>query len=159
AMTLLIALVVVAPFVIVGVTLAENFDRMAEFTKRFAEQGPPDPPAWVSRLPLIGEPTRAYWARFAHDTPQLLAELKTLVDPLKTALLSGGAGLAQGLLQLTLSVLIVYFLFRDGDAATLRLRAAVDRIAPNRGRRLLEVAAGTTRGVVYGILGTALAQG
>src|SRR5262249_58776049 len=96
AMTLLIALVVLTPFVIVGVTLAENFDRMAEFTKRFAEQGPPDPPEWVSRLPLIGEPARAYWASFAHDTPQLLAELKTLVDPIKTALLSGGAGLAQG---------------------------------------------------------------
>jgi predicted PurR-regulated permease PerM len=56
-------------------------------------------------------------------------------------------------------VLIAYFLYRDGDAATLRLRAAVDRIAPKRGRRLLEVAGGTTRSVVYGILGTALAQG
>src|SRR5215212_8953137 len=38
AMTLLISVVVLAPFVIVGVTLAENFDRMAEFTKRFADQ-------------------------------------------------------------------------------------------------------------------------
>src|SRR4029079_12708606 len=109
------------------------------FTKGFTEQGPPDPPGWVSRLPLIGEPMRAYWARFAHDTPQVLAELKTLIDPLKVALVSGGAGLAQFVLQLTLSVLIAYFFYRDGDAATLRLRAAVDRIAPNRGRRLLEV--------------------
>jgi predicted PurR-regulated permease PerM len=62
-------------------------------------------------------------------------------------------------LQLTLSVLIAFFFFREGDAMTRRLRAAIERIAPNRGARLLEVAAGTTRGVVYGILGTALAQG
>jgi len=159
AMTLLISVVVLAPFVIVGVTLAENFDRIAEFSKRFAEQGPPDPPAWVGRLPLFGEQARAYWARFAHDTPELVSEIKKLIEPLKTTLLSGGAGVAHGLLQLTLSVLIAFFFFRDGDAATLRLRAAVARIAPNRGPRLLDVAAGTTRGVVYGILGTALAQG
>lgn len=159
AMTLLIAVVVLAPFVIVGLTLAENFDRMADFTKRFAEQGPPDPPVWVSQLPLIGEQARAYWARFAHDTPELVSELKKFMDPIRTALLSGGAGVAEGLLQLTLSVLIAFFFFRDGDAATLRLRAAVNRIAPDRGPRLLDVAGATTRGVVYGILGTALAQG
>ena len=89
----------------------------------------------------------------------MMAELKKLIDPVKSTLFSGGASVVQGLLQLTLSVLIVYFFFRDGDAATRRLRAAIERIAPNRGARLLDVAAGTTRGVVYGILGTALAQG
>jgi predicted PurR-regulated permease PerM len=158
-MTLLIAGVVLIPFVIVGVTLADNFDRMAEFAKRVIDQGPPDPPAWVAGLPLVGDGLQAYWIDLAHDTPRMMTELRKLVDPAKAALLSGGASVAQGLLQLTLSVLIVYFFFRDGEAATLRLRAAVARIAPNRGPRLLDVASGTTRGVVYGILGTALAQG
>ena len=158
-MTVLIAAVVLMPFVIVGVTLADNSDRMAEFAKRVVDEGPPDPPAWVPGLPFVGDRLQAYWADLAHDTPRLMAEMKKLVDPAKATLLSGGASVAQGLLQLTLSVLIVYFFFRDGDAATRRLRAAIERIAPNRGARLLDVAAGTTRGVVYGILGTALAQG
>jgi len=158
-MTLLIAAVVLAPFVIVGVTLADNFDRIAEFAKRLVDEGPPDPPAWVAGVPLVGASLQAYWGDLAHDTPRLISELRRFMDPAKAALVSGGANVAQGLLQLTLSVLIVYFFFRDGDAATRRLRAAVDRIAPNRGARLLDVAAGATRGVVYGILGTALAQG
>ncbi len=159
AMTLLIAVVVLAPFVIVGFTLAENFDRITEFSKRFMEEGPPDPPAWVGHLPLVGGQAQAYWARLAHDTPEVVSELKKYVDPIRNALVSGGAGVAHGLLQLTLSVLIAFFFFREGNAASLRLRAAVERIAPDRGGRLLQVAAGTTRGVVYGILGTALAQG
>ncbi len=159
AMTLLIAVVVVMPFVIVGVTLADNFDRMAEFAKRFIDEGPPDPPAWVAGLPLVGDRLQAYWGDLAHDTPRMMAELKKLFEPAKAALASGGANVAQGLLQLTVSVLIAFFFFRDGDAATQRLLAAVERIAPNRGPRLLDVAAGTTRGVVYGILGTAIAQG
>jgi predicted PurR-regulated permease PerM len=159
AMTLLIAAVVLIPFVIVGVTLADNFDRMSEFAKRMFEQGPPDPPAWVGQLPLVGERVQAYWIDLAHDTPRLMAELRKLFDPAKAALLSGGAGVARGLLQLTLSVLLMYFFLRDGKAAMRRLRAAIERIAPNRGARLLDVAASATRGVVYGILGTALAQG
>src|SRR5664279_578267 len=39
--TLVILLVVVAPFVIVGVTLAENFDRLVEFARGLIERGPP----------------------------------------------------------------------------------------------------------------------
>ena len=159
AMTLLIALVVLIPFVIVGITLADNSERMTEFAKRFVEEGPPDPPAWVATLPFVGERLQAYLADLAHDTPRLMIELKKLVDPARTVVVAGGASVAQGLLQLTLSVLIAFFFFRDGEAATRRLRAAVERIAPNRGGRLLDVASNTTRGVVYGILGTALAQG
>ena len=61
-------------------------------------------------------------------------------------------------MQLALSIFIAFFLFRDGVAAAGRLTAAVDRIGGERGRHLLVVAGNTVRGVVYGILGTALAQ-
>src|SRR6185369_13161300 len=39
-----------------------------------------------------------------------------------------------------------------------RLAGIIERIAGERGRHLLGVAAATVRGVVYGILGTALVQ-
>ena len=158
-MSLLIAVVFVAPFVIVGVTLADNSVRMAQFTREFMDEGPPDPPGWVANLPLIGERASSYWSGVAHDTAQFTTELGKLIDPAKAWLLAGGASIAQGLLQLTLSILIAFFFFRDGDAAVLRLRAALVRIAPRRGTRLLDLAASTMRGVVYGILGTAVAQG
>jgi predicted PurR-regulated permease PerM len=50
-------------------------------------------------------------------------------------------------------------MFRDGDAIVERLRGATQRIAGERGERLADVAAATVRGVVLGILGTALIQG
>ena len=158
-MALLIAAVFLAPFLIVGLTLADNSVRMAAFARTFMEQGPPDPPGWVARLPLIGERAAAYWSGFAHDTAQFTVELKRLVDPAKAWLVAGGAGIAQGILQLSLSILIAFFFFRDGDAAVLRLRAVLARLAPRRGARLLDLAASTMRGVVYGILGTAVVQG
>src|SRR5262249_23041023 len=46
-----------------------------------------------------------------------------------------------------------------GEAMSQRLAAGAGRLAGERGRHLIAVAAGTMRGVVYGILGTAIAQG
>lgn len=158
-MTLLILTVVVAPFVIVGTTLAENADRVYLFSKQFVERGAPDPPAWVAQIPLVGERVASYWASFAHDGAKLLSELARFVDPLRSFAFSLGAVVGDGLLQLTLSVFIAFFFYRDGDAIVARLRGAVSRIAPRRGLHMLDVADSTTRAVVYGILGTALAQG
>jgi predicted PurR-regulated permease PerM len=67
--------------------------------------------------------------------------------------------LGHGLLQLTLSVFIAFFLFRDGLFAVERLGTAVERISGEKGKRLMILAGKTVRGVVYGILGTALVQG
>jgi predicted PurR-regulated permease PerM len=158
-MTLLILAVVVAPFVIVGATLAENADRLYQFTRELIARGPPDPPAWLAGIPLVGERAAAYWSSFAHDSAGLMEELRRFVDPLRALAFRAGAVVGDGLLQLTLSVLIAFFFYRDGDAIMARVRGAVSRISPARGLHMLEVAGATTRAVVYGILGTALAQG
>jgi predicted PurR-regulated permease PerM len=63
-----------------------------------------------------------------------------------------------GLLRLAFSLLIAFFLFRDGTKAAEQLSAAILRIGGERGTHLLDLAGNTVRGVVYGILGTALVQ-
>ena len=158
-MTLLILIVVVSPFLVAGATLAENADRLVEFSRAFVERGPPDAPVWLAQLPLVGERAATYWGRFAHDSAALLAELRRLAEPMKDFAYSSGAAIGSGLLQLTFSVFIAFFFYRDGDGIISRVRSAVNRIAPKRGAHMLEVAGDTTRAVVYGILGTALAQG
>ena len=157
--TVIILLVLVTPFLVVGVTLAENSERVTAFVRGLIELGPPDPPTWVNELPIFGERISTYWSSFAHDSEATLVELRKYIEPAKSYALKGGAVVAEGLLQLTLSVLIAFFFFRDGDAIVARLRRAVSRIAPDRGPHMLQVALATTRAVVYGILGTALAQG
>jgi predicted PurR-regulated permease PerM len=158
-MTVLILMVVVAPFVIVGATLAENAERVGDYARGVIERGPPAPPAWVSKIPLVGERASAYWATLSHDTAGLLEEMRRFLDPVRQFAFRLGAVVGDGLLQLTLSVLIAFFFYRDGEAIMARVRAAVERISPARGEHMLDVAAATTRAVVYGILGTALAQG
>ena len=158
-MTLAIAAVLLAPFVIVGFSLADNARELIDAGRRFIAEGPPDPPAWVGGLPLIGPRVEAYWAGFAHDSARVLAELKNYIDPIRAFALASGEALLHGILLLALSVFIAFFVYRDGEAMTRRLLRTVERMFGARGRHLANVAAATTRGVVYGILGTALLQG
>ena len=71
-----------------------------------------------------------------------------------------GAGLSLGnaVVQLILAMLTAFFLYRDGVAVRRSLVSAGRRIAGDNAPRLLRVAYATINGVVYGVLGTALAQ-
>ncbi len=158
-MVLLIAVTVLAPFVIVGVTIADNAANVTDWVQELVREGPPEPPSWVAGLPLIGERAAATWGSFAHDTASLLGEARKYFEPARKLLVASGATVLGGILQLALSIFIAFFFFRDGDALVERVQAGVGRIAGERGRGLAFVAATTVRGVVLGILGTALAQG
>lgn len=158
-MVLLIAIALLAPFIVVGATIADNADQVAAWWRQLLVSGPPEPPAWVAQLPLIGERASAYWAGMAHDTAQLIDEMRKYVEPARRIALASGAVFGAAVLQLTLSIFIAFFFFRDGEIVVERLRSASARIAGERGFQLAVVAAVTVRGVVLGILGTALVQG
>jgi predicted PurR-regulated permease PerM len=67
--------------------------------------------------------------------------------------------LGQGIIQLVLSVFIAYFFYRDGDRVVARIVAGGRRIAGDQTQYVLGVVGHTVRGVVYGVIGTAMAQG
>ena len=149
----------VAPFVFVAMSLADSIAELVEASRRAFEHGPPVPPAWLVDLPLVGDTLASYWHTLTHDGTRLLEELKGLIAPARSVLVAGGGLLFAGLLQLGLSVLVAFFLYRDGDAAAARMVRMAGRIGGARGIHLLHVAGNTVLAVVYGILGTALAQG
>lgn len=159
AMVLLLALLMLAPFIVVGLTIADNAERVASWGRQLLATGPPEAPAWVAALPLIGTTIADYWNGMAHDTAHLLSVLSQYVEPLRKLAVASGASVLGAVLQLTLSVFIAWFMFRDGHAIAARLRIAGERIAGERGAHLADVATATVRGVVLGILGTALVQG
>jgi predicted PurR-regulated permease PerM len=158
-MTMAVSLVMLAPFVIVVLGLADNAAELVDALRRVFENGLPDAPAWVRDLPIIGDRVEAYWRALVHDENRLLDELRTMLVATRAFLLTGGGYLAAGVMQLALSVLVAFFLFRDGEAAAARLQHATLRVAGPDARYLLDVAGQTVNSVVYGILGTALAQG
>lgn len=157
-MTIGVAAVLVLPFVLVGVTLAENVSAWAQALKDWAARGLPPPPAWVAQIPVLGAALVDYWNQLESQSG-LLEAAKAALNPVRDGVIAGGAVLGRGTLELGLSVFIAFFVFRRGDELAVGLRQALTRLIGPRARQFIDVAGGTIQGVVYGILGTALAQG
>lgn len=157
-MSLAMILTLLLPFVIVGISLADNAKELGVAIQKWAAAGPPAPPEWLAKFPVIGTRASEYWVTMASDTGRLLAKAKQIAQPFTGVLLKGGVLLGAGLFELALSVLIAFFFFRGGETVAKHLRWGVTRIGGEQGDRLLDVAGQTVRGVVHGILGTALAQ-
>jgi len=151
-------LVILLPFLIVGVTLADNVQDLTNATRRWIESGPPSPPAWLPKVPIIGKQATERWQDLAADSAKLSEQAKQFIEPVGAWILRAGIGLGSGLLQLALSILITFFFLRNGPSVAATLNAIIQRIAGERGKLLLDIAGSTVRGVVYGILGTALVQ-
>jgi predicted PurR-regulated permease PerM len=156
---LLLAAVVVAPFVIVGSSLADNVADVIQVIRHFFESGPPAPPQWLRDIPVVGTHIHDYLTHLAADPAAQRAQLHNLISPLKSFALELGAALGHGIVDISLSLVVCFFFYRHGAVAAVRLETAAGRIGGERGRRLLEIARVTLKGVVHGVLGTALIQG
>lgn len=158
-MTLLVAAVLVVPLAILGATLAEHVAGVASIVRVLLDEGLPAPPGWLAGIPLFGAEIEAYWASLAQDQVAFAAAVEPYIARAGNWTLRSGASLGQGALELTLSVVACFFFYRDGLDAAAKLRSSMDRLAGSRAQYLLDVAGRTVTGVVYGLLGTAVAQG
>jgi predicted PurR-regulated permease PerM len=157
-MTLCTVLVLFAPFAIIGISLAEDVKTFASSARHALDSPPPPPPGWVERLPLIGSRASQAWRELGSGGATLLASLRRLIEPATSWLLGVSVQFVQGLAELALSIFIAFFLFRDGTAVAQRFVDATESIVGSQAGQLVDLAGKTVRGVVYGILGTALAQ-
>ncbi|HWP41130.1 MAG TPA: AI-2E family transporter, partial [Tepidisphaeraceae bacterium] len=182
--TLSIAAALVGPLTIAVANLTDDAAALLTAGRRWLQEGLPPAPSWLGSIPLLGPRAADYWDGLASeltalaqesptqpdaDTPTFattLPESSRLRQTLRAVLLwtrgwilTFGLAIGSGVVQVILSLLVLYFLLRDGEAVAQRLAALTIRVGGARGRQLLDVAGSTVRGVIYGILGTALAQG
>jgi predicted PurR-regulated permease PerM len=120
--------------------------------------GTPPLPDWISQLPLIGPRLEDTWEEIAARNPEVVVRLRQFAAPLLGAALAAGLSVVQGIGLLILSVLFAAFFYLSGDSLGAGLRGAMRRIAGAQEPVLLALIGGTVKGVVYGILGTSLAQ-
>ena len=158
-MTLLLILVMVLPLALLVLTLADSVAPAISWIRDTFSHGLPTPPDWVQSIPLIGDSIDAAWREMAASKAKLAEALKNLVQPVQQGLLKTGLVLGEGVIQLSFAAFIGYFFYRDGAAIVEAARALTDRVAGHLTPELFRVVGGTIRGVVYGLVGTAIAQG
>ncbi|HXV23960.1 MAG TPA: AI-2E family transporter [Alphaproteobacteria bacterium] len=156
-MTLLLVLVLLGPVALVGVTMADNVATLGERLRLALQEGGVEPPDFLARIPLVGDRLVQRWRELAAEGSES-EELQQLLRGAVQRLLKIGAAVGGGIAELALSIVCAFFFYRDGEAALHRLTDILSRVAGDRARRLLAVAYGTLKGVVYGVMGSALAQ-
>ncbi|QCO17902.1 AI-2E family transporter (plasmid) [Azospirillum brasilense] len=157
-MTLAIMAILVGPLVALGIKLSENIIRVFETAHAAMDRGLPPLPGWLAGLPILGERLQEVWSVLLSGEANLRTTLQPHFGQIRDWVLASGEHLLSGTSLIALSVLIAFFLYRDGRTAVRRLHSIVGRIAGARARQSLDVAAETINGVVHGVLGTALVQ-
>ena len=155
---LAVLLAMVGPAVLLTVSLVDGVSLIVTTIRQWAEDGAPDPPAWLTHLPWIGADVRDYWDSLFESTDQIRALLRRVAEPAKNIAVVTGKILGGGLIQMAVAVFLLFFLYRDGDMLARRLREALERVAGRVALELLHTAENTIIGVMIGAVGTALAQ-
>jgi predicted PurR-regulated permease PerM len=158
-MTLSLALVVILPLALVAYNMADNVTAFYNALIQVVESDPPAPPAWLRGIPIIGKSADAYWNLVATSQAELAILEQRLLEPAKNYLLAGGIILGQGVMEMSLAAFISFFIFREGTVLAGFLVVAMARLVGSHVEDILGIINNTVRGVMYGLLGTALAQG
>ena len=147
------------PVALATQSLITNSAQIVDTMRAFIDSGPPDLPKWVVGLPFAGSFIDSYWHTLLESREELVALARRLADPAKRLLFVAGSAAGEGLFQILIATFMAFFFYRDGEKAAALIRRGFERIAgTDHGTALLATATMTTKGVVYGLIGTAIAQ-
>lgn len=158
-MVTLTALVLALPIALAAPGSAEDVSMLRRVVEDGLRAGLPSSPMWVADIPLVGPTLSDLWNRWAADVSQLLEALRPYFGTLVEGGLSLLLGIANGVLMFLFALFIAFFFYVYGEPLAERLAQILHRIGGVQANRLMLVAGATVRGVVYGIIGTAIVQG
>ena len=158
-MVALTAVVLVLPLALAAPGGATDVNHLRGIIEDALRAGLPGSPEWVFEIPLVGQTLGDLWNRWAADITVMVEALRPYFGIVLEGGLSLLLGLANGVLLFVLALFIAFFFYLYGEPIAARLRVILMRIAGPRAQRLIDVTGATVRGVVFGILLTAIVQG
>ncbi|UVO16736.1 AI-2E family transporter [Stutzerimonas stutzeri] len=150
---------VAVPLVWLGFNIADQIREANALLHDLQVDGLPAPPTWLGELPLIGDNLVTLWSTVHEQGTALLASARPYIGQVGNWLLVRSARIGGGMLELALSLVLVFFFYRDGPRLAAFVHSLLDRlIGRERADHYLELVAGTVQRVVNGVIGTAAAQ-
>lgn len=162
AVTIVVAgilLGVFIPVTLAVLTIVANAQDITAQIRSFQSITLPAVPAWVAGLPVVGERAAAGWTRFAALDPQARSE--ALAPYAQRALqwfLSQAGSIGALLVQFLLTTIISAIMLANGEFAREGILRFAERLGGQHGRDTAILAAKAIRGVVLGVVGTAMIQ-
>jgi len=157
--TIGVAIVVIAPLVLLGIAVARESHFVIEFVARARHQGIPVP-RWITELPLAGPPVAEWWRGHIGD-PATADEMfgRVVSQALSESARQLGGEVLHRLTILVFTLLTLFFMFRDGGRLAGQLREISDRLIGLRGERMARQMIAAVHGTVTGLVLVGLAEG
>jgi predicted PurR-regulated permease PerM len=158
AMTLIVALVIIVPLIVVAIQVAREVDLVIEWVREFKETGL-GTPDWIYHLPLVGGYVGPWWQDHLGD-PQAAKELLGRIEAVGLMRTSGlGRQLVSRAVILGVTLLTLFFLYRDGPHIAEQMSTISDRLFGYGARKLAKEATSTIRATVDGLVLVGLGEG
>ena len=119
----------------------------------------PPAPAFLAKLPLVGEKLQQTWTEAAGNVEGTLTKLQPSLTSAVKWLIGRMLDMGLALLQFLLAIAITAPMLIGAPRGTQMLHNLAQRLAPQRGAALVDLAARCIRSVSLGVIGTALLQG
>lgn len=158
-MTVIFILILFIPLFMVGITFTDSIQSIVEWINSQDKESLRTPPEWVNKIPWMGTRITGYWSEMAEDTEPVVNWMKPRLEKAGIWLLQHSLDVVRGVFYIAMSVLFAFFLYRDGQGVVNQIREGFQKISGDYSQHLMETVKTTIRSVVYGVIGTALAQG
>jgi predicted PurR-regulated permease PerM len=87
----------------------------------------------VATLPLLDSRLHQFWSELAAGSVEAAATLEPYVQIARARILAFGALIGSGVMEICISLLIAFFLYRDGQRAAAEHGSVLERLASWRG--------------------------
>ena len=158
-MLVLATVVIAVPLALAVPGGADDVNQLRHSVQALLQAGLPPAPLWLADIPFLGTTVLEYWQAWAADLSAMEGFFRPYFGLIAESGLSVLLALAGGVLNIVAALFIAFFFWWGGEALAGTLENALRRIAGGRAEQLLRVTTLTVRGVVYGIIGTAIVQG
>jgi predicted PurR-regulated permease PerM len=158
AMTTVVSAAVIAPLAWLAVVVRIELLHVYQNLQILFAGGGALPPA-VLKLPWIGDQLQELAARAAQDPHALGAELRNVLDHSRDQIGHLIGSISRNAAKLLLTVVSLFFVYRDGARVAGELARALERVMGPRVHDYLRAIGQTVKAVVYGLVLAALVQG
>jgi predicted PurR-regulated permease PerM len=158
-MAVALLLIVLVPLMFAVLIIAKNAEHITAQIRSFDPFSLAWPPQWLKRIPLAGKSMADRWTAFAalsseersaRFTPYAQRALQWFVAK------AGSTGMT--ILQLLLTMIVAIILYAKGEIVRQGLLSFARRLAGRQGEEAAVLAAKAVRGVMLGVVVTALIQ-
>jgi len=157
---------VLAEFLLIGLPIAlatptsrEDVEALRLGVERALVGGLPELARWLSGLPLVGSWIGGWIAGIDTTLQGLFGAARPYAGAIAQNALAVLLAVLSGLAELMLAIFLAFFFYRDGPGMALQATRVMEKLTGARTKRLIQLTGDVTRGVVYGLLGTAVVQG